>query len=248
MPEVVETDGDRAAALIEGRVQIHAQARDGRSFDRICGAGRQRCQALLRVRQRAGQELAFGPVQLQREGELVPALPAIFRQQRRTGGEIGERRGVGGRGLGALARDQIELGQLLALVCVEVIKRGAAVELIDDLEDRLLPLLAEACAPRAASRSGDAPRRALLPGSANRRPPERGRGRTGRRLPGARPTPDGRPATEPRATCSSEVPRTIESVVISAMLPRQASCCNAFCVSTGRRVSFPTMRSTTLSV
>ena len=39
MPEVVETDGDRAAALIEGRVQIHAQARDGRSFDRIVRRG-----------------------------------------------------------------------------------------------------------------------------------------------------------------------------------------------------------------
>ena len=73
-------------------------------------------QALLRVRQLAGQELAFGPVQLQREGELVPALPAILRQERRAGGEIGQRRGVGGRRLGALARDQVELGQLLALL------------------------------------------------------------------------------------------------------------------------------------
>ena len=116
MPEVVETDVDRAVALIEGRVQIHAQACDGRSLDRICGASRKRCQALLRCRQRAGQELAFGPVQLQREGELVPALPAVVRQQRRTGGEIVERRGVGRGGLGALARDQVELGQLLALV------------------------------------------------------------------------------------------------------------------------------------
>ena len=39
MSEVVETDGDRAVALIEGRVQIHAQARDGRSLDRVRGAG-----------------------------------------------------------------------------------------------------------------------------------------------------------------------------------------------------------------
>ena len=116
MPEVVETDGDGAVALIEGRVQIHAQACDGGLLDRICGAARQRRQALLRCRQRAGQELAFGPVQLEREGELVPALPAVVRQQCRTGGEIGERRGVGGRGLGAPARDQVELGELLALV------------------------------------------------------------------------------------------------------------------------------------
>ena len=70
----------------------------------------------------------------------MPALPAVLRQQCRTGDQIGQRRGVGGRSLGALARDQIELGQLLALV-----SRGdqgrAAVELIDDLEDRLFPLL-----------------------------------------------------------------------------------------------------------
>ena len=82
---IIETDGDRAGALIEGHVQIHAQARDGRSLDRICGASRKRFQALLRFRQRTGQELAFGPMQLQREGELAPALPAILRQQRGTG-------------------------------------------------------------------------------------------------------------------------------------------------------------------
>ena len=82
MPEVVETDGDRAAALTERRVQIHAQARDGRSLDRVAARADKRVQALLRRRQRAGQELAFGPVQLQREGELVPALPAVLRQQR----------------------------------------------------------------------------------------------------------------------------------------------------------------------
>ena len=98
MPEIVETDGDRAAALIEGRVQIRPQAGDAGAFECRCGAGRQRRQALLRFRQRAGQELAFGPVQLQREGELVPALPRVFRQQRRAGDEIGERRGISGRG------------------------------------------------------------------------------------------------------------------------------------------------------
>ena len=32
------------------------------------------------------------------------------------------------------------------------------------------------------------------------------------------------------------------------VLPRQASSCNAFCVSAGRRVSLPTISSTTLSV
>jgi hypothetical protein len=39
MPEVVETDGDAAAALIEGLVQIQAQACDSGAFQRIGGAG-----------------------------------------------------------------------------------------------------------------------------------------------------------------------------------------------------------------
>ena len=52
-------------------------------------------------------------------------------------------RSVSRRRFCALASDQVELGQLLPLV-----RRGdqrrAAVELIDDLEDRLFPLLGEA--------------------------------------------------------------------------------------------------------
>ncbi len=116
MPEAIETDGNGARVLTEGRVQVDAQAHNGRSFHRTCGAGRKHIQPLLRFRQRAGEELAFGPVQLQREDELVSALPAILRQQCRTGIEIGERRGICGRRLGALARDQVELGQLLTLV------------------------------------------------------------------------------------------------------------------------------------
>ena len=38
MPQIVETDRDGAVALIESRVQIHAQARDRRPLDRVCGA------------------------------------------------------------------------------------------------------------------------------------------------------------------------------------------------------------------
>ena len=175
MPEVVETDGDGAAALTEGRVQIHAQARDRGAFHRIGGAGRQRRQALLRFRQLAGEELAFGPIQFEREDELVPAFPAILRQQRRTGDEIAERRGVGGRSLGSLAGDQVELGELLTFLPRRD-QRRAAVELVDDLEDRLLKLRPAACAPPAAGRSAGGPRPAMLPGSANRRLPAPGRG------------------------------------------------------------------------
>ena len=36
---VAETDSKRPVALIEGRVQIHTQARDSRQFDRVYSAG-----------------------------------------------------------------------------------------------------------------------------------------------------------------------------------------------------------------
>src|SRR6202011_2087 len=101
---------------------------------------RQRRQALLRFRQRGGEELAFGPVQLQRKGELVPALPRVFRQQGRAGGEIGERRRIGGGRLRALARDRAGPHRLLAFFFFGD-QRGALVELIDDLEDPLPPPL-----------------------------------------------------------------------------------------------------------
>ena len=39
MPEVVETGGDRAGALIECHVQVDAQARNRRAFDRRSGVG-----------------------------------------------------------------------------------------------------------------------------------------------------------------------------------------------------------------
>jgi len=69
-----------------------------------------------RSHQRAGEKLAFSPVQLQRKAEFLPSLPRVVRQQGRTGGEIGERRGVSGSGLGTSAGEQVELGQLLTLV------------------------------------------------------------------------------------------------------------------------------------
>src|ERR1700730_9228084 len=66
-------------------------------------------------------------------------MPAIFRQQRHTGGEIAQRRNVRSRSLGALTRGQIELGELLALRHGRDQAR-AAVELIYDVKDCLLPL------------------------------------------------------------------------------------------------------------
>ena len=51
-----------------------------------------------------------------------------------------------------------------------------------------------------------------------------------------------------RAISSSDSPRTRLRVAISTTLPRQASCLRASCVVPDNRFSFPTMRSTTLSV
>src|SRR5271166_4405016 len=140
MPEILETDCDRTAGLIERRVQIHAQAGDSRPFERIGGANCKHSKALLRSRQRARQELAFSTMQLQRKHQLVPALPAVLRQQPRTGDEMGERRGIGGRHLGALTSDQVELCQLLAFLWRSD-QHGAAIELINDLEYCPLSLL-----------------------------------------------------------------------------------------------------------
>src|SRR3984893_1203377 len=47
---------------------------------------------------------------------------------------------------------------------------------------------------------------------------------------------------------SFDFPRTTESIVILAALPRQASCCNAAWVWTGRRVNLSTIRCTTVGV
>ena len=114
--QVVEADRDGAIASAEGHEEIHLQPSDGGQVGEADGAACQFGEARLGFRQRASEELAFGPVQLEREGELVPALPGVVRQQGRPGGEIGQRRRVGRRGLGAPAGDQIQLGEPLALL------------------------------------------------------------------------------------------------------------------------------------
>src|SRR5690242_13991240 len=100
MPETIETDGDRAGTLIKRHVQIYAQGGYLRSFERIRGERRKRLQALLGLRQHAGQELAFTSMQLQRKRKFALMMPAVLRQQPRTGREIMQRRGVCSRGLG----------------------------------------------------------------------------------------------------------------------------------------------------
>ena len=79
-------------------------------------------------------------MELEREGERAASVPAVLRQQGATRSEVGQRRGVGVSILGTLARDQVELGQLLALV-LRRDQRDTAVELIDDLVDDLLAFI-----------------------------------------------------------------------------------------------------------
>src|SRR6267378_3961959 len=75
MPEVVESGGDGSAALPHSCVQIRPQAGDRSTFDGRRHAGREHIQPLLRGHLRAGEELAFSPLQLYLKDQVVPALP-----------------------------------------------------------------------------------------------------------------------------------------------------------------------------
>ncbi len=114
-PEVVEARLDGAIAPIQRRVEIDAHAGDGGEIDEVCGAAREHREPLLGRPELAGQVLALGAVELELEGEIVPPVPALFFQERRAGREVLLRRGVGRRSSGALARDEIELGDALSL-------------------------------------------------------------------------------------------------------------------------------------
>src|SRR5215470_15214267 len=116
MPETVETDGYRSAELADRHVQVNPQAGNSCLLDGSMGACRERAQALLGGAELSGHVLAFGPIQLQRERELMALLPAVIREKRCTRDEICERRGVGGGPLRAPGRDQVEFRELLALL------------------------------------------------------------------------------------------------------------------------------------
>ncbi len=139
-PEVFEANLDSPVAAIQSCKELHPQAGDSGQMGETFGPARQPQEPLFGRRQLAGQELAFGLVQLQREGELVPALPRVVAQKSCAAGEIGLCRGISGRGLGALAGDKIELRQLI-LFLLSGDQRRATVELIHDLEDSLCVLL-----------------------------------------------------------------------------------------------------------
>ena len=114
--QVLESDLNDAVSLIQVREELHPQLGDGGQIGKARGTSRQLGKARLRLRLLPGQEFALGSLQLQREDQFVPALPCILRQQRTTGDDIGQRRGIGGRDLGAPAGDQVQLGQPLAFL------------------------------------------------------------------------------------------------------------------------------------
>src|SRR5262245_20161746 len=101
-----------------------------------CSAPRQGLEPFFRGRQLASEELAFAAKELECEGEIVAPLPAVLGQQTSSGGEILQRRDVGGRAFGALAGNQVELGNPLTLLLAEE-QLGATVELVDDIKDLL---------------------------------------------------------------------------------------------------------------
>src|SRR5262252_8453217 len=97
VPEIVETDLDGAVALAERSEELHLQPGNSGQIRQVDVPACQVDQALVSLRQRARQELAFGPVQLEREGECAASFPAVLRQQRAAGSKIGRRRLVGRR-------------------------------------------------------------------------------------------------------------------------------------------------------
>ena len=76
---------------------------------------------------------------LEQKGELVSSLPTVLRQQSVAGGEIIHRRDIGRRSLGALACNEVQFGDPLALF-PQVNQRGATVELVHNFENMLFEL------------------------------------------------------------------------------------------------------------
>src|SRR6185437_8498086 len=99
---------------------------------------RQAREASLRSDKLAREHLALGHQVFERKRDIVVTLPALLRQQRTAGLEVLERRRVRCGVLRTLARDQIEVRHLFAALDRRDEVR-APIQLIDDLEYRLLP-------------------------------------------------------------------------------------------------------------
>ena len=114
--EVFETYLHAAVAPIQSRVKREAQTRDCGDLVDPSGTSRQYREPIFRRRHICGQQFALGHVKFDSEDELVVVVPALLGQQGSGGREVRERRGVGGRHLRALARDEIQFGDLLTFL------------------------------------------------------------------------------------------------------------------------------------
>ena len=72
---------DDSIASTKGHEQIHPQAGHARHFRRRTGAACQIGESRFRVSERAREKFAFGPVELEREGEIVTMFPSVCWQQ-----------------------------------------------------------------------------------------------------------------------------------------------------------------------
>src|SRR6516162_2159355 len=139
-PEVFEAHLDGTVDPIQCDIEFHAQASDGGTVDHVPGPARQQRQLFFRRQEIAGQKLALGPLELQREGERVPLLPTVLWQQRTACDKIPQRRGISCLFFGPLAAYEIQFGDPLSLL-QRIDQLATAIELIDDLEDLPLDLL-----------------------------------------------------------------------------------------------------------
>jgi len=140
LAHVVQASLHRAVEAFRHPEEIGLNADDTGQVDPVSRAARQHREPGFRGLACAAHVLALRASELDGEDQLVAALPGVFGKQRGTAGEIAEGRRVGGRRPGALARDQVQPGDLPTLLRRHE-QRGAAIELVDDVEDCLVALL-----------------------------------------------------------------------------------------------------------
>ena len=135
--EGLAREGERPVVAAPGRLERHANRVELRLLDRRPDPVQQRVGERAGLLELPGEVRAFGVTQVHGEPERVAGALRVLGEERDAEPKVLERVPVG-RGLArALARFEIELGELDALVAIGD-AGDAAVELIDDVED-LLP-------------------------------------------------------------------------------------------------------------
>ena len=81
LSEVGKASVDSTVALIQSRVKLSLQTRNGGTIDEVPGMVGERRQPLFRGSEIAGQELALGLLEFQLEHECVQLLPTLLFQK-----------------------------------------------------------------------------------------------------------------------------------------------------------------------